>query len=59
MAGNLHLPENFDKANKYAAIVCVHPGSGVKEQTVGASVHTEMVLICITKLHQPTKKCTL
>jgi fermentation-respiration switch protein FrsA (DUF1100 family) len=35
VAGNLYLPENFDNAKKYAAIVCVHPGSSVKEQTAG------------------------
>ena len=35
VAGNLYLPENFDKTNKYPAIVCVHPGSSVKEQTAG------------------------
>ncbi|MBC3539308.1 alpha/beta hydrolase [Rufibacter sediminis] len=35
VAGHLHLPENFDDAQKYPAIVCVHPGSSVKEQTAG------------------------
>ena len=35
VAGHLYLPENFDKTKKYAAIVCVHPGSSVKEQTAG------------------------
>ncbi|NIG54408.1 alpha/beta hydrolase [Chitinophaga sp. Cy-1792] len=35
MAGNLFLPSNFDQTKKYAAIVCVHPGSSVKEQTAG------------------------
>lgn len=35
IAGNLYLPKNFDKKNKYAAVVCVHPASGVKEQTAG------------------------
>ena len=35
MAGNLHLPEGFDTARHYAAIVVVHPGGGVKEQTAG------------------------
>lgn len=35
MAGNLFLPPNFDKNKKYATIVCVHPGGGVKEQTAG------------------------
>jgi fermentation-respiration switch protein FrsA (DUF1100 family) len=35
IAANLHLPKDFDQKNKYAAIVCVHPGSSVKEQTAG------------------------
>jgi len=35
MAGNLYLPASFDKAKKYPAIVVVHPGGGVKEQTAG------------------------
>ena len=35
MAGNLYLPAGFDKAKKYPAIVVVHPGGGVKEQTAG------------------------
>jgi uncharacterized protein len=35
IAGNLHLPENFDEHKRYPAIVCVHPGSSVKEQTAG------------------------
>jgi fermentation-respiration switch protein FrsA (DUF1100 family) len=35
VAGNLYFPENYDKTKKYAAIVCVHPGSSVKEQTAG------------------------
>lgn len=35
VAGHLHLPENFDEFKKYPAIVCVHPGSSVKEQTAG------------------------
>ena len=35
MAGNLHLPAGFDPAGKYAAVVVVHPGGGVKEQTAG------------------------
>jgi len=34
-AANLHLPDNFDETQKYSAIVCVHPGSSVKEQTAG------------------------
>lgn len=35
VAANLHLPGGFDVSKKYAAIVCVHPGSSVKEQTAG------------------------
>lgn len=33
MAGNLHLPSDFDAHQRYAAVVVVHPGGGVKEQT--------------------------
>ncbi len=35
IAAHLHLPADFDDGNDYAAIVCVHPGSSVKEQTAG------------------------
>lgn len=35
VAANLLLPKNFDEKKKYAAVVCVHPGSSVKEQTAG------------------------
>jgi len=35
IVGNLFFPENFDPSVKYRAIVCVHPGGGVKEQTSG------------------------
>lgn len=35
MAGNLFLPENFNEAERYPAIVVVHPSGGVKEQTSG------------------------
>lgn len=35
VAANLNLPENFDEHLKYSAIICVHPGSSVKEQTSG------------------------
>lgn len=35
MAGNLYLPKNFSATGKYPAIVSVHPGGGVKEQTAG------------------------
>lgn len=35
MAGHLYLPNNFNENKKYPAIVVVHPGGGVKEQTAG------------------------
>lgn len=35
MSGNLFTSEGFDPAVKYPAIVTVHPGGGVKEQTAG------------------------
>ncbi|MFT3721070.1 alpha/beta hydrolase [Pseudorhodoferax sp.] len=35
LAGRLHLPAGFDPQRLYAAIVCVHPAGGVKEQTAG------------------------
>ncbi|MFF3375370.1 alpha/beta hydrolase [Streptomyces sp. NPDC002680] len=35
MAGNLHLPDGFSEDGSYPALVSVHPGSGVKEQTAG------------------------
>ena len=35
MAGNLYLPDGFDDAGSYPAIIAVHPGGGVKEQTAG------------------------
>ncbi|MEU1449336.1 MULTISPECIES: alpha/beta hydrolase [Streptomyces] len=35
MAGNLHLPDGFSEDRSYPAIVSVHPGGGVKEQTAG------------------------
>ncbi|SEB21482.1 hypothetical protein SAMN05443550_1203 [Pedobacter hartonius] len=35
IAANIHFPEGFDRLKKYPAIVCVHPGSSVKEQTAG------------------------
>ena len=35
MAGNIYLPPGFNASSKYAAIVVVHPGGGVKEQTAG------------------------
>lgn len=35
VAAHINLPENFDENLKYRAIICVHPGSSVKEQTAG------------------------
>ncbi len=35
MAGNVYLPDGFDPSRRYSAIVVVHPGGGVKEQTAG------------------------
>src|SRR3954452_14302426 len=35
MAGNVYFPAGFDNNRKYAAIISVHPGGGVKEQTAG------------------------
>ena len=35
LAGHLHVPADFDEQRSYAALVCVHPGSSVKEQTAG------------------------
>jgi uncharacterized protein len=35
VASDLHLPAGFDPTKTYAAIICVHPGNGVKEQTAG------------------------
>ncbi|HBT4619497.1 TPA: alpha/beta hydrolase [Klebsiella pneumoniae] len=35
VAGDLFLPDNFSEAERYPAIVVIHPGGGVKEQTSG------------------------
>ena len=35
MAGNLYLPRDFRDSGHYPAIVAIHPGGGVKEQTAG------------------------
>lgn len=35
LAGNVYLPKNFDATRRYPAIIAVHPGGGVKEQTAG------------------------
>jgi len=49
VAAHLHLPAEFDTSKKYAAVVCVHPGSSVKEQTAGlyAQKLSEEGFICI------------
>lgn len=39
MAGNLYLPKDFSATKKYPAIISVHPGGGVKEQTAGLYAH--------------------
>ncbi|ENT5130355.1 alpha/beta hydrolase [Pseudomonas aeruginosa] len=36
VAATLRLPEGFDPAKKYAAIICAHPISSCKEQTAGS-----------------------
>lgn len=36
--GVLFITERFDKTKQYPVIVVVHPGGGVKEQTVGVCV---------------------
>lgn len=35
IAGNLYFPSNYQPGKKYPAIITVHPGGGVKEQTSG------------------------
>jgi len=35
VAAEMHFPADFDENRKYAAIVCVHPGSSCKGQTAG------------------------
>lgn len=35
IAAHLHLPENFEEGQRYAALVGIHPAGGVKEQTIG------------------------
>lgn len=35
VVANIHFPKDFNPSKQYAAIVCVHPGSSVKEQTAG------------------------
>jgi hypothetical protein len=31
MAGNLYRPNGLKESEQYPAVVCVHPGGGVKE----------------------------
>ncbi|MFE6931945.1 alpha/beta hydrolase [Streptomyces sp. NPDC057699] len=40
VAADLRLPEDFDPAKKYPAIICAHPISSCKEQTAG-SIYAE------------------
>lgn len=40
IVGDLYLPENFDGARKYPAIVSSHPYGGVKEQSGGLYAQT-------------------
>ena len=35
LAGNVYLPPEFSANRQYSALVVVHPGGGVKEQTAG------------------------
>jgi fermentation-respiration switch protein FrsA (DUF1100 family) len=35
MAGNVYFPAGCKSDQKHAAVICVHPGGGVKEQTAG------------------------
>lgn len=35
IAGNLFVPDNYDPNGDFAAIVCITPASGIKEQTAG------------------------
>jgi hypothetical protein len=36
LAGHLYLPKGFDEHARHPAVVSIHPGGGVKEQTAGA-----------------------
>lgn len=49
MAADLHLPEGFDAAKKYPAIVVAHPISSCKEQTAAiyASKLAERGYVCL------------
>jgi uncharacterized protein len=40
MAGNVYFPKDFKEGQKYPAVVVVHPGGGVKEQTAGLYAKT-------------------
>lgn len=56
MAGCLYLPDNFDDAKKYAALVICHPGGGVKEQTSAlyaeGMVNAGFVVLTMDASHQ-------
>lgn len=39
LVGNLFLPEGFDAAKRYSAIISVHPAGSVKEQSSGLYAH--------------------
>ncbi|GAA1089498.1 alpha/beta hydrolase [Nocardiopsis composta] len=43
VAADLRLPEGFDRAKKYPAIICAHPIGSCKEQTSG-SVYAERLI---------------
>ncbi len=40
MAGNVYFPPGFKEGQRYPAVVVVHPGGGVKEQTAGLYAKT-------------------
>lgn len=35
LVGNLFLPKEFDKTQKYPAVLCIHPAGSIKEQSAG------------------------
>ena len=55
MVGNLHLPEGFDTAGHYAAIVVVHPGGGVRNRRRAICAATRGARVCragVRRSHQ-------
>lgn len=56
LAGVLFAPENFDETKQYPAIVVVHPGGDVKEQTAGLYAgklaETDFVAVAYDASHQ-------